>query len=393
MLRAYKYRMYPTDSQKELLDKHLNACRFIYNLALETKNRAYISCRKNITCFELMRQTTELKLDCPWLKEVDSQALQQSIIDLDKAFTQFFKSTKGFPNFKNKYGKQSYRSPHEDRIRIENEKVRLPKFKAGIKIIQDRKYKGELRNATISKTTTGKYYISCLVETGVEIPVKKPIQESTAIGIDLGIKTYIATSEGKEYQNPKYLKNSIDRLKILQKRASKKVKGSSNRKKANLKVALLHEKITNQRKDFLHKLSTEITNQYDTICCENLNIEEMVKNHKLAGAVQDAGWGEFVRQLKYKSEWYGKNLLQIPTFQASTKVCSTCGTMKQGLTLADREWDCDNCQTHHDRDINAAKVIKQYCITHSGQVLPGESVELPTMVGTMKQKDTKLLIH
>ena len=119
----------------------------------------------------------------------------------------------------------------------------------------------------------------------------------------------------------------------------------------------------------------------------------MVKNHKLAGAVQDAGWGEFVRQLKYKSEWYGKNLLQIPTFQASTKVCSTCGTMKQGLTLADREWDCDNCQTHHDRDINAAKVIKQYCITHSGQVLPGESVELPTMVGTMKQKDTKLLIH
>ena len=262
------------------------------------------------------------------------------------------------PNFKNKYGKQSYRSPHEDRIRIENEKVRLPKFKAGIKIIQDRKYKGELRNATISKTTTGKYYISCLVETGVEIPVKKPIQESTAIGIDLGIKTYIATSEGKEYQNPKYLKNSIDRLKILQKRASKKVKGSSNRKKANLKVALLHEKITNQRKDFLHKLSTEITNQYDTICCENLNIEEMVKNHKLAGAVQDAGWGEFVRQLKYKSEWYGKNLLQIPTFQASTKVCSTCGTMKQGLTLADREWDCDNCQTHHDRDINAAKNIR-----------------------------------
>ncbi len=342
--------------------------------------------RKSLTCFDLIRQMTDLKKECEWLREISNSSLQQSVIDLDKAFTQFFKVKKGFPKFKSrKEVKQAFRIPDPRYIKLKSGKVQIPKFREGIKIVQERQVIGEIRQATISRTPTGKYYISILVETGEQIPEKKPINK--AVGIDLGIKSYIATSEGKTVDNPKYLKGSQQRLKVLQKRASRKKKGSNNRAKANRKVAIIHERITNQRKDFLQKLSTEIINQYDTICIEDLNIEGMMKNHKLAGAIGDAGWGMFVQMLKYKSEWYGNNLLQIPTFQASTKVCSSCGSMKQGLTLADREWDCDKCKSHHDRDINAAKVIKQYCLTNSGQVLPGEPVELPTMVGVLKQED------
>ena len=177
-------------------------------------------------------------------------------------------------------------------------------------------------------------------------------------------------------------------LKYLQRQSSKKVKGSKNRKKANLKVALCHEKIGNQRKDFLHKLSNEITNQYDTLCFEDLNISGMTKNHKLAGAIVDAGWGMFVGFCKYKSEWKGKTILQIPTFEPSTKLCHVCGAVNHTLTLKDREWVCANCGTLHDRDVNAAKVIKQYCTNNSGGGLHRpKSVELPTLIGTMKQKN------
>lgn len=389
MFKGYKYRLYPTGTQKILLDKHIGACRFVYNLALETKNYAYLTQRKSLSCFDLIHQITELKKECSWLKEIGIESLQQSVIDLDKAFTAFFKNQCKFPNYKKKNeNRQSYRIPHGHRIKIKKDKIQIPKFTDGIKYVQDRSIEGQIKNATISRTPTGKYYISILVETGQEISNKKTVESETAVGIDLGIKTYITTSDSKEYNNPKWLKNSQDRLKILQKRASRKKKGSNNRKKANRKVALLHEKITNQRKDYLQKLSTEIINQYDTICCEDLNIVGMVKNHKLAGAIGDTGWGMFVEMLKYKAEWYGKNLLQIPTFEASTKVCSNCGAMTQKLTLADREWDCDRCGAHHNRDINAAKVIKQYCITNSTpRVSGGESVELPTMVGAMKQKD------
>ncbi len=390
MLKAYKYRLYPTESQKVLINKHIGACRFVYNLALEVKNYAYINQRKTVTCFDLIKQITDLKKECEWLKEISICALQQSVINLDKAFTKFFKGQNRFPVFKKKNGnKQSYRIPIPRDIKIKEDKIQIPKFKEGIKWVQDRIIKGEIKQATVTHTATDKYYISILVETGEKIPDKKSIEKETSVGIDLGIKTYIATSEGIGYNNPKWLKNSQKRLKVIQKRASRKKKGSANRKKANKKVALLHEKVANQRKDWLHKVSTELIKNHDSVCCEDLNISGMMKNHKLAGVIQDAGWGMFVEMLKYKSEWYGKNLLQIPTFQASTKVCSSCGTIKQGLTLADREWDCEKCGDHHERDVNAARVIKQYCITkYSRQVLPGESVEMSTIVGSMKQKNT-----
>ena len=244
-----------------------------------------------------------------------------------------------------------------------------------------------MKSVTIIKTTTGKYYASILVDTKEDLPSKKAVESRTSVGIDLGISNFIITSCGQKVDNPKYLRNSMGRLKVLQRRLRNKKKGSANKKKAYKKIALIHEKVANQRRDFLHKLSTQLIKNHDTLCMEDLNISGMVKNHSLALSISDAGWGMFVGFCKYKAEWNGKNILQIPTFEPSTKVCSCCGTINKTLTLANREWVCANCGTEHDRDINAAKVIKQYCLTkYSPDAIGGEPVELLTLVGAMKQE-------
>jgi len=389
VLKSYKHRIYPTKEQAILIDKHIGACRFVYNLALETKNYAYITQKKNVSCIDLINQLPSLKMQCEWLKEVDSQSLQQSIINLDKAFTQFFKHGANFPNFKKKSGStQSFRSPHAKTINIDGNKIFIPKFKSGIKIVREREFVGGIKSATISKTSTGKYFVSILVDNKKELPLKKEVKSTNAIGIDLGVSNFIITSDGNKIDNPKYLRNSLSRLKVLQRRLSRKKKGSTNKKKAYKKIAIMHEKVANKRKDFLHKLSTQLINNHDTLCMEDLNIIGMVKNHKLALSISDAGWGMFVEFCKYKAEWNGKNILQIPTFEPSTKVCSCCGTINKTLTLANREWICANCGTEHDRDTNAAKVIKQYCLTkYSPDAIGGEPVELLTLVGAMKQEN------
>ena len=387
MLKSYKYRLIPTKQQATLINKHIGSCRLVYNLALEVKNYAYNTQRKNITCFDLISQLPELKKECDWLKEIDSQALQQSVINLDKAFTQFFKGYSSFPKFKNKHSGTSFRNPHGNKVEIKNGKISQPKFKEGIKIVIDREFKGEIKNTTISKTPTGKYFVSVLVETGVNLPIKKPIAENTAIGIDLGIKSFIVTSNGLKIDNPKHFKKELKHLKYIQRQHSKKKKGSNNRKKLQLKVALCHEKITNQRKDFLQKLSTELIKNHDTLCFETLQIDNMVKNHKLAQAISSAGWRNFVDMCKYKANWNGKNILQIPTFQPSTKICSNCNAINNTLTLADREWLCTNCGTLHDRDINAAINIKNYLIRDCAGVQRIKPVELPRLRGAVKQEN------
>jgi putative transposase len=387
MLKGFKYRLYPTESQTILINKHIGSCRFVYNLALEVKNYAYATQRKNVSVFELMRQLTDLKNECRWLREVDSQALQQSLINLDKAFTQFFKGHASFPNFKNKYATQSFRNPHGYKVDIKDGRLYYPKFtKQGIKIIVDREFKGEIKNTTIIRTSTGKYFVSVLVATKKKMPAKKTINEKTAIGIDLGIKDFIVTSDGLKVTAPKHLQKSLSHLKYFSRQHSRKNKGSINRKKSQLKLALQHEKITNQRKDFLHKLSSELIKNHDTLCFETLQIENMVKNHKLAQAIKSSGWAMFVNMCKYKAEWNGKNILQIPTFQPSTKICSTCGHTNHTLTLADREWICANCNTLHDRDINAAINIKNYSLKNCGGVRRKKPVELPTLAGALKQE-------
>lgn len=386
MIRGYKYRLYPTIQQAELINKHIGACRFVYNLALETKNYAYASHRKSLSCFDLHAQLPDLKKECEWLKEIDSQALQQSIVNLDKAFTQFFKGHAEFPNFKSKsQSTQSFRHPHGSNIEIKDGKLFQPKFKDGIKVIEDRKFKGEIKNTTVSRTPTGKYFVSILVDTGKENPKPKTVKEKTALGIDLGLKHFIVTSDGNKIENPKYLHKSLSKIKYLQRQVSKKKKGASNRKRAIKIFARQHEKVVNQRKDFLHKLSSKLVSENQTLCFEDLNISGMVKNHNLAQSISSAGWGMFVDMCKYKAEWYGKNILQIPKFQPSTKICSNCGATNHNLTLADREWKCI-CGAIHDRDINAAINIKNYSLKSRGEVRHEKRVELPTLAGALKHE-------
>jgi putative transposase len=377
MIKAFKYRISPTKAQAELINKHIGSCRFVYNLALECKQTAYAGNRVNLSCFDLVKQLPELKKELAWLKEVNSQSLQQSIINLDRAFTTFFKGQNDFPNFKKKTSRQSFNIPAN--IELTEGKLCIPKFKNGINIILHRAIKGDIKQATISRTPTGKYFVSILCETNVKIPNKSTIKEKSAIGIDLGIKSFLVTSGGKEYANPKHLRKAIDKLKYVQRKYSTK-KGIRTKRK----LAILHEKVVNKRTDFLHKTSSKIISENQTICIEDLNIKGMMANHKLAGAIGDVGWGSFVTMLEYKAEWYGKNILRIGRFEPSSKMCSCCGKLNKELTLKDREWTC-SCGSVLNRDINAAINIKNFALKNHlsvGHRLKNRN-ELLTLVGVL----------
>jgi len=381
MLKAFKYRIYPTAEQAELINKHIGSCRFVYNLALETKQTAYAGHRVNLSCFDLIKQLPELKEQCEWLNEINSQSLQQSITHLDNAFTRFFKGQGDFPNFKKKTATQSFNVPQNVIIDFENNKLIIPKFKKkGIDVVLHRKFKGVTKQATISKTPTGKYFVSVLVDTTDKIKKQKTIKENTTIGIDLGIKSFLVTSNGLEIDNPKFLKKSLSKLKFVQRKFSKH-KG----KRTKQKLAIIHEKVTNQRKDFLNKVSTELINNHDSIAIEDLNISGMVKNHKLAQSISDVGWGMFVSMLEYKAEWAGKNILRIGRFDPSSKTCNHCGTINKELTLKDREWTCCCCGSILNRDVNAAINIKNFALKNNLSVerrLKNRN-ELPTLVGVL----------
>ena len=357
MLKAYKYELAPTEEQKQQLNGAFGSCRAVYNLALETKNRAY-QAGKNLTCFDLIKQLPDLKEEFVWLKEVPSQSLQQAISNLDNAFTNFFKGRASFPNFKKKNSKQSFRIPISIRVNFETNCVRLPKY-GDVKFYNSRKFGGDVKQATVSKTTTGRYFISILVEDHKNIPLKKEIKESTTIGIDLGLKHFAILSDGTKIENPRFLVKAQKDLKVQQRSLARKKKGSKRREKQKIVVAKLHEKVSNQRKDFLHKLSTQIVNEYDSIAIENLNVSGMIKNKNLAKHIADVSWGTFESYLKYKAEWYGKNILQIGRFEPSSKMCS-CGKVNNQLKLSQREWVCTSCGSIHDRDILAANNIKKF---------------------------------
>ena len=382
--KARKYRIYPTNSQKELIHKHCGSVRVLYNLALETKTTAYLGNKVNLSRYDLQKQLVELKKELPWLKETNSQSLQSALINLDEAYKKFFKGA-GFPKFKKKSNGGSFAVPQN--VIVENNLLIIPKFKEGIKMSLHRPTKGIIKSATISVTPTGKYFVSILCDTKEELPTKAPIEENTTIGVDLGIKDFAVTSEGEVFENPKYLKNNIDRLKVLQRRSSKKKKGSNNRNKANKRVALLHEKIKNQRQDFLHKVSTKLIRENQTIALETLGISNMIKNHNLAQAISDVSWSEFNRMIEYKAEWYGVNVLRIGRFAPSSKTCE-CGTINKDLKLSDRVWECNSCGQVNERDLLAARNIKKFALykEKSGQELSVEPVEMSALVESMKQE-------
>lgn len=376
MFRAYKYRISPTNSQKELINKHIGSSRFVYNLALETKNTAYLGSKHNFSPFDLIKQLPELKKECEWLKEVNSQSLQQSIQNMDIAFKKFFKGA-GFPKFKKKSNGGSFSIPQN--VILENGKLVIPKFKEGIDIVLHRPINGTIKSATITVNSTGKCFVSILVDTNTEMPIKATITESTTIGIDLGIKDFAITSDGEVFENPKNLRKSQSKLKYVQRKYSKN-KG----KRTKLKLAKLHEKVANKRKDFLHKVSTKLIRENQTIALETLAVKNMVKNHNLAQAINDVSWSTFVSMLEYKADWYGKNILRIGRFAPSSKTCSCCGYINKELTLKDREWTCHKCNSVLDRDVNAACNIKSFALKNilSGTDRKNQG-KLPTLVGAL----------
>jgi len=371
MLKSFKYRIYPNQEQKELLSRIFGQIRFVYNLGLETKISAYTGSKKHLNVFDLNKQITQLKKnECDWLKESPSQALQMSMSNLDNAYTNFFRGA-GFPKFKSKYRKQSFQLPQGVFLSENKKQVFIPKLKF-TDIDLHREFKGEIKTVTVSKTTTNKYYISILVDNKKELPKKQPIKLNTTVGVDLGIKDFAITSDGKKFKNHDFFKSAMNELRIQQRSLSRKQKGSNHYIKQKMKVSLLHEHIKNQREDYLHKISKYLVDNYDTICIENLGVSNMMKNHKLSRAIGDMGWYKFKSFLEYKCEWYGKNLSIIGRFDPSSKSCSVCGKINKELTLKDRNWKCNSCGTEHDRDINAALNIRNFGLRNQPSVTQSE---------------------
>lgn len=378
MLQAYKYRLYPNTIQKESIEKHIDACRFVYNLFLEKKIKHYTEHGKPLSCFALNKMLPALKIEFPFLQDVHSQPLQMASRNLDNAFTKFFREKKGFPRFKSKKNPiQSYQYPQGVKLNWESGKVYLPKV-GNVKCKLHRSFEGVVKTCTVSRSSTGKYFVSILVDDKEPVPEILSFNSESTIGIDVGLVHFATLSGGTKVENPRVLKKTSKKLKRLQHSLSRKKKGSNNFKKAKLKVAKCHETVVNQRSDFLHKLSFKLVSENQALAIEDLNVSGMVKNRRLAKHISDASWSEFRRQLDYKCKKHGKTLLVIGRFEPSSKVCNHCGYHNKDLKLGVRTWTCPDCGSELDRDINAAINIKRFALVkqNTGQELPGEPVEI-----------------
>lgn len=398
MIKSYKYRLHPNKAQAEFFEKSFGCVRFVYNWALNQRIEAYQKDGTRIGWVDSCKRLTELKKqeETKWLCEVSIQSLQSAIRNMDSAFTRFFREKKGFPKFKSKkHSKQSFQFVDQVYIDFETHRVKLPKI-GKVKFGKNKTFDGKIGTCTVSKTPTGKYYISILVDDSKPMIEKAPITVDTSVGIDVGIKDFAVLSNGQVYSNPKFYEKDEKRLKVLQRRLSRKQKGSNRRERARLAVAKQHEKIKNHRANFIHQVTSRIVRENQTVIIEDLNVEGMLKNHNLAKHIASASWSEFFRQLQYKCEWYGKNLIRIGRFEPSSKMC-LCGYINKDLTLKDREWDCPHCGRHNDRDLLAAMNIKRFGLQKQnliGEISPvvngAEDVELSTIVGTLKRQLVKV---
>lgn len=379
MKRAYKYRIYPTQEQEVVLAKTFGCCRVVWNWARELKEKAYKEGGENLTTNTLIvRMKSELKAEKEWLGEVNSQSLQMSIRNLGTAYENFFKKRAAYPQFKSKFDRQSFQCPQHCSVDFSKGAISIPKAN-DIPAVLHRRFRGDIKTVTISKTPSGKYFASVLVETGIPEPATPTTSDArTAIGIDAGLKTFAVVSNGQEIATPHFAKQEERKLKLLQRRLSKKQKYSCAYRRVKHRIASLHERIANRRTDFLHKSTHQLTHesQVRTICVEDLNVKGMMRNHHLARSVADASISEFMRQLEYKCAWRGIRFVKTGRFDPSSQLCHVCGYRYRGLTLKVREWTCPDCGTCHDRDLNAAINIKNFGL--------GLNEALPSVRGKVK---------
>lgn len=358
---SYKFRIYPSAVQEEKIKKFFGCCRFVWNYYLDKRKEVYEKSGKNFDYYDCAKDLTQLKKSLEWLYDSDSSALQYSLKDLDNAFQNFFRRVKrgekpGYPKFKSK---KCYQNSYKSRmsgtnIKVLNNCIQLPKLGL-VKCRISKEVKGRILSAMVSQNSSGKYFVSlCCTDVHPE-----PIPHTGAsVGIDVGLKYFAVTSDGEVYKNHRYIRKSQKKLAKLQRKLSRKSSGSKRREKARVKVARLHEHIASQRRDTMHKLSTQLIKNYDFIAIEDLSPKNIMHNSKLTRAVQDASWGEFRRQLEYKAKWYGKRVVEVDRFFPSSQLCSVCGNKWSGTKdLSVRYWTCPACGNIHDRDVNAAKNI------------------------------------
>ncbi|MGX9757515.1 IS200/IS605 family element RNA-guided endonuclease TnpB [Clostridioides difficile] len=362
-MKAFKFRIYPNQTQKEIIEKSFGCSRFVYNHMLALQKEKYENEGESYSKYDLIKKLPSLKKEYEWLKEIDSTSLQATIDDLDDAYKNFFRKVKkgnkqGFPKFKSKRNhKRSFESKWvNNNITIKDNLIKLPKLK-WVKAKVTQNINGRILNATVSKTPTSKYFVSICCE----VDIKQLEKSNKYIGIDLGLKDFAICSNGNVFDNPKWLRKANYRLKLEQRRLSKMKKFSNNWNKQKNKVAKIHERIANQRKDYLHQISTKLIRENQIICFEDLKVSNMIKNHKLASAISEVSWYEFKRLLKYKAIWYGRLISIIGNTYPSSQLCSTCGHRNKYVkNLALRKWICPDCNTQHDRDINASiNILKE----------------------------------
>ena len=353
MYKAYKFRIYPNTEQEIALAKSFGCCRWFWNYSLNLCQETYQSTGKGLTRGYIQGLLPSLKKEYEWLTDAYSQCLQVVALNLSQAYQNFFEKRAKLPRFKSKHGRQSISYPAN--VKFEEDYLKLPKIGL-VYCVRHREFEGTIKTVTISKNPDGKYYASILVDDGKESP--HPSSDGKAIGVDLGLTHFAITSNGSKYDNPKHFAKHQRNLKRKQQKLSRKKKGSINRQKAKHKVAKVHSKISRCREDFLHKLSRKIVNENQVIAVENLNVKGMVRNHNLAKAISDCGWGMFCTMLKYKAEWQGKTYIEVDRFFPSYKTCHVCLNQVGSLPLDVRIWTCEHCKTIHDRDINAAINIR-----------------------------------
>jgi putative transposase len=393
--KSIKVRIYPRESDKELLAKHFGVRRFIYNKFLEIREKEYRENGKTLNYNDCCALVTQMKKDpsFAWLKEVNAQSIQAALKDLDNSYKRFFRKISKFPKFKTKRDtKQSFKVPQSFIIDWEAKTLKIPKFKKPFKFRGS--YTGvpvKINSVTISRNATGKYFAS--IQGEFEIEQKKSTGE--IIGVDLGIKSLLVDSNGKEIENGRFLQKHLKRLKYLNRQLSKKKKGLKSREKARIELAIQHEKVVNQRNNYLHQVSSKLINENQVIVLEDLVVKNMIKNRRLAQAISDVSWGSLVSMLKYKAAWHGRQIILIDRWFPSSKTCSCCGHVLEELNLDVREWTCPSCGEHHDRDVNAAKnILQQGLKVLSGLGAKSDVKQKPeealTLVGSMSPEDVWL---